>query len=135
MKFNAKTTGLLAAGFCSLTMMAAISRADDQPTPAEPSTPPTYQDVASIIANNCGYCHTGGVDALAGISLDSEEEVVANAAKAFAAVDAGLMPYGDSEWRTTPDGIQLLAYLKSQIPSAPEPEPETPATPNQGTAN
>jgi uncharacterized membrane protein len=126
MKFNAKTTGLIAAGFCSLTLMAAISRADETPAPTDPSTPPTYQDVASIIANNCGYCHTGGVDALAGISFDTEEEVVANAAKAYAAVDAGLMPYGDSEWRTTPDGIQLLAYLKSQIPAEPQ-MPETPA--------
>ncbi len=125
MKFNAKTTGIIAAGLCSMTLMAAISRADETPVPSEPGTPPTYQDVASIIANNCGFCHTGGVDALGGVSMDTEEEVVANAAKAFAAVDAGLMPFGDSEWRTTPDGIQLLAYLKSQIPI----EPETPATP------
>lgn len=128
MKFNAKTTGLIAAGFCSLTLMAAISRADETPVPAEPSTPPTYQDVASIIANNCGYCHTGGADGLGGVSFDTEAEVVANAALAYAAVDAGLMPYGDSEWRTTPDGIQLLAYLKSQIPADPA-KPEAPQTP------
>jgi uncharacterized membrane protein len=125
MKFNKKTTGLIAAAFCNLTMMTAMAQAEDKPAPAEPSTPPTYQDVASIIANNCGFCHTGGVDALAGVSLDTEAEVVANAAKAFAAIDSGFMPYGDSEWRTTPDGIQLLAYLKSQIPA----ESETPPTP------
>jgi uncharacterized membrane protein len=128
MKFNAKTTGLIAAGFCSLTLMAAISRADETPAPAEPSTAPTYQDVASIIADNCGYCHTGGVDALGGVSFDTEAEVVANSALAYAAVDAGLMPFGDSEWRTTPDGIQLLAYLKSQIPVEAE-TPEAPQTP------
>jgi uncharacterized membrane protein len=125
MKFNKKTTGFIAAGFCSLTLMAAMAQAEDQPAPAEPTTPPTYQDVAPILANNCGYCHTGGADALAGVSLDTEEEVVANAAKAYAAIDSGFMPYGDSEWRTTPDGIQLLAYLKSQIPA----EPETPVEP------
>jgi uncharacterized membrane protein len=126
MRFNTKTTGLMAAGFCSLTLMAAISRADETPVPAEPSTAPTYQDVESIIANNCGYCHTGGSDGLGGISFDMEAEVVANAALAYAAVDAGLMPFGDSEWRMTPDGIQLLAYLKSQIPAQPE-APQTPA--------
>lgn len=129
MRFNAKFVGLVGAGICSLTLMAANSRADETPAPAEPTTPPTYQDVAPILADNCGYCHTGGADGLAGISVDNEVEVVTLAPQLFAAVDSGLMPYGDSEWRTTPDGIKLLAYLKSQIPVEAEPEPTPTPTP------
>ncbi|WP_141732811.1 hypothetical protein [Oligoflexus tunisiensis] len=123
MRFQAKFVSTMGAGLFSLTLMAAMSRAEEVPAPTE-TTPPTYQDVASIIANNCGYCHTGGADAMAGVSLDNEAEVVARAAQMYAAVSSGFMPYGDSEWRNTPDGIKLLAYLKSQMPAESEEEPD-----------
>ncbi|HYX34965.1 MAG TPA: hypothetical protein VE954_17860 [Oligoflexus sp.] len=136
MRFNARYVGLFAAGLCSLSLMAAPSNADQTPQPVEPTIPPTYEDVASIIANNCQICHTGGEEAVAGISLDTEEEVVARAAQAFAALDIGLMPYGDPEFRTTPDGIKLLGYLKSQIPLEPAPLPTpAPTPPANGPAN
>lgn len=121
----AKFLSLLGAGICSMTLMTAISQADETPAPTEPTTPPTYQDVAPIIADNCQICHTGGADAVGGVSLDTEAEVVAQAVAMFAAVDSGLMPYGDSEWHNTPDGVKLLAYLKSQIPAELPPEPTT----------
>ena len=132
MRFQAKFVSTMGAGVFSLTLMAAMSRAEEVPAPAEP-TPPTYEDVASIIANNCGYCHTGGADAMGGVSLDTEAEVVARAAQMYAAVSSGYMPYGDSEWRNTPDGLKLLAYLKSQIPEeteeAPNPTEGAPISP------
>jgi uncharacterized membrane protein len=128
MRFQAKFVSTMGAGIFSLTLMAAMSHAEETPAPAEPA--PSYDEVASIIANNCGFCHTGGPTAMGGVSLDNEEEVVAQATRMHAAVSSGYMPYGDSEWRFTPDGIKLLAFLQSQIPaeSAEEASP-TPITP------
>lgn len=107
MRHSSQFFTILAASLCSLSLSAAESNAP---------TPPTYADVAPIIADNCQFCHTGGADAVAGISLDTEAEVVAQAKLIYAAVSTGLMPYGDETWHLTADGQKLLDYAQSQIP-------------------
>lgn len=105
--------GALTAGVCSLFLTAA---AKPSAVPAAAPTPPTYLDVAPIFADNCQFCHTGGLnDAPAGVSLDTEAEVLLNVKAIYEAVSVGYMPYGDPDWRFTPDGVKLLEYAKNQI--------------------
>ncbi len=80
---------------------------------SEENPPPSYADVAPIVESNCTPCHNSGY-ASGGVSLETAEEIILQRDQVEAAVSSGYMPYGQPEWKDSPDGVLFLAWLKAQ---------------------
>ena len=93
--------------FAAASLAALVLSASASAAPA-----PTYASIKDIVADNCLSCHAADV-AYGDVVLDTEALVVANAAKAFDEVESAAMPLGNPEFKDSPEGISLLAYLKS----------------------
>ena len=99
----------------SLSLSCSASFAFGQVSEPIPSL--TYQDVAPILAAHCSSCHSNAADnGLGGISVDTEAEVISNAAVIIGSLQSGWMPYEQPDWHTTDDGQKLIAWLQSQLP-------------------
>lgn len=66
---------------------------------------PTYAEVKPILDRMCNRCHTGVFDSL--------PEVKQRRVQLLTAISTGKMPRGASTWRTTPDGLKVLDFLRN----------------------
>ncbi len=100
--------------------------AGPSPTPVPTPTPKPIisweTDIQPIVTNNCSYCHSG-VDASAGLELETEAQVLKANQAIVAVVTVGSMPIGDDAFATSADGIKLVEWLKAQVTPTPTPTP------------
>ncbi|MCX6129826.1 MAG: hypothetical protein NTX25_12300 [Proteobacteria bacterium] len=71
------------------------------------------KDIKAIVTDNCSYCHSGA-QASAGLSLETQADVLKTKTDIIALVSAGQMPAGDPTWKDTEDAKKLLTWLKAQ---------------------
>lgn len=102
------TNGAAVPLACTLTQPLDTGRSPD----AGPV--PTFAQVKPSLTGVCGRCHTGMFDTVA--------KVKARRALMLAKVSQGIMPRGNPTWRFTPEGRQLLDYLRNS-PSLGAPLP------------
>ncbi|MCO4745791.1 MAG: hypothetical protein KC912_13440 [Proteobacteria bacterium] len=116
---------------------------------ARTDDPTWHQDIAPLVAENCGSCHTDG--GIAPFALDVYAEADLQAPAMLAAIDAGTMPpflatetedcAPERPWkddlRLTDEEIALFAaWVEADRPEGdPETAAELPAVPNLGIAS
>ncbi len=97
----------------NLSLFAAVSLSTLLlATAASAATPPTYAEVKDIVADNCLSCHSADV-AYGDVVIETEALLVNFANKAYSEVNSGSMPAGNPDFKDSPEGLTLLAYLKS----------------------
>ncbi|SMF04957.1 hypothetical protein [Pseudobacteriovorax antillogorgiicola] len=97
--------------------------AEDTGVPAEIEI--DYElDVLPVLETNCTGCHNAAFPA-AGISLASQEDVIANAELAYNAISTGRMPLGNPTFGESEGGMILSEWLAQQF-EIPEPVEPTP---------
>lgn len=81
-----------------------------QPQPQKPELPSPLPPIQAIIANNCGDCHQLGKHK-GGIKFDTEADLSRNSGAALDSILSGQMPPRDKQWKNSPEGQALIAYL------------------------
>lgn len=99
-------------GFLLSFIVCSPIFAQGTPITPDPIVQPGYADIETIVAENCGGCHSADV-AFGGVVLETEEQLKALSQEAAEAIKSGLMPAGDATFKDTPNGQLLIQYLES----------------------
>ncbi len=105
-----------------LTALILVPLARATPTPSPDSGAHDYAQVAAIISQNCGGCHTEGGHK-GGVRLDTEPDLLASGAEVLATIQTGRMPPRDPDFADSPAGQAVIAYLQATGTLPPGDEP------------